>query len=175
MKTIVVYTSKTGYTKTYAEWIAKALNADLRESKRASLDLIASYDRVVYGGGVHASGINGLKRITKNLDKLNAKKIAVFAVGAAPGRTDELKSIQERNFSPTQRERIGFFYLRGGFDYNKLGRVDKILMTLMKWMLQRKKEKSADERGMLEAYERPIDFTREKNTEQLVAYMRSER
>ena len=62
--------------------------------------------------------------------------------------------------------------MRGGFDYSKLGAVDKMLMSMMKFMIKqkvrKKKELSADERGMLAAFDKPADFTNEKNIVELV-------
>jgi hypothetical protein len=63
--------------------------------------------------------------------------------------------------------------MRGGFDYDKLQPVDKVLMKMMKFMLKKKKEMTADERGMLNAYDTPVDFTRKKNIEELIAYVNS--
>ena len=33
MKTLVIYTSQTGFTKRYAEWISEELNADIYDLK----------------------------------------------------------------------------------------------------------------------------------------------
>lgn len=128
---------------------------------------------MVYGGGLYISGINGVKLITENLDKLRGKKIAVFATGATPGRKEEIDEVRDKNFAAEQQKQIRFFYLRGGFDFKKLKPVDKVLMTLLKWKLKLKKEKTADERGLLAAYEKPADFRSKKKIEELVAYMRA--
>jgi hypothetical protein len=77
---------------------------------------------------------------------------------------------QDQNFTPEQQKQMSFFYLRGGFDYNKLKPVDKVLMTLLKWKLKRKKVLTPDERGMLNAYVMPLDATRKKNIEELIAF-----
>ncbi len=73
------------------------------------------------------------------------------------------------------KSRSKFFYLRGGFNYNKLPLFDKVLMTLLKWKLKTKKkeELTPDDIGMLEAYDKPVDFTRKSNIEEIVAYVNS--
>jgi menaquinone-dependent protoporphyrinogen IX oxidase len=173
LKNIVIYKSKSGFVKKYAEWIAAELAADLFEASEVTIDKLAAYDTVIYGGGLYAVGINGVKFITRNLDKLKGKKVVVFASGATPPREEAIHEVRNRNFSVEQQQRIRFFYLRGGFDYDKLKPVDKVLMTLMKWKLKGKKELVADERGMLAAYDHPADFTRKKNIDELIAYVRS--
>jgi menaquinone-dependent protoporphyrinogen IX oxidase len=173
MKTIVIYKSKSGFVKKYAAWIAAELSADLYEASQVTVGGLTAYDTVIYGGGLYVGGINGVKLITQNLDKLIGKKVVVFASGATPPRTEALDEVQNKNFTTEQLRRIRFFYLRGGFDYSQLTPVDKILMNLLKWKLKRKQELTADERGMLAAYAHPVDFTRKKNIDDLIAYVRS--
>ena len=68
---------------------------------------------------------------------------------------------------------IQFFYLRGGFNYHRLALVDKVLMNFLKMKLNRKKELTPDERGMLAAFDHPIDFTKEQNIAPLLLSLRS--
>ena len=174
MKTAVVYRSKTGFTKKYAQWIAAELAADLFEDSKIGAKRLADYDTIIYGGGLYAGGISGVKLITKNLQQLKAEKIVVFATGATPERAETTEELRKQNFTPGQLERIRFFYLRGGFDYNKLSPLNKLLMNLLKWSLKRKPQLTADERGMLAAYDTPLDFTREEKISDLVSYCRQE-
>jgi len=171
MKAVVIYRSKTGYVKKYAEWIAKRLQADIYEESKVTIDKVMNYDTVIYGGGLYAGGINGVKFITRNLEKLSGKKLVVFASGATPPRESDIIVVRDKNFTQEQLKHIKFYYLRGGFDYSRLKPVDKLLMNFLKMTLKRKKEPTADDRGMLEAYNKPIDFTREKNIDELVKYV----
>jgi len=173
MKTAVIYKSKSGFAKKYAEWIAQALIADIYESSQVNTEMLTEYDTVIYGGGLYAVGINGVKLITQNLDKLKGKKVVVFATGASPSREEVICDVRNKNFTAEQQKQIRFFYLRGGFDYSKLKPLDKVLMTLLKWKIKikRKTELLSDEIGMLAAYDKPVDFTRRKNVDELVSYV----
>ena len=173
MKTVVIYKSKSGFVKKYAQWIAEELSADIFEASKIKPEMMTAYDTVIYGGGLYAVGINGVKLIKQNLDKLKGKKVVVFASGASPFREESISEVRNKNFTSEQQEHIRFFYLRGGFDYSKLKPFDKVLMTLMKLMLKRKKKLTPDERGMLSAYDKPEDFTREKNIDELISYVNS--
>ena len=173
MKTAVIYKSKSGFVKKYAQWIAEELSADIFEASKIKPEMMTAYDTVIYGGGLYAVGINGVKLIKQNLDKLKGKKVVVFASGASPFREESISEVRNKNFTSEQQEHIRFFYLRGGFDYSKLKPFDKVLMTLMKLMLKRKKKLTPDERGMLSAYDKPEDFTREKNIDELISYVNS--
>lgn len=177
MKTLVIYKSKTGFVKKYAEWLAEDLSAEIFEASKVNINMLTEYDAVIYGGGLYAVGINGVKFITRNLDKLIGKKVVVFASGASPSSEKVIKEVITRNFNSDQQKHIKFFYLRGGFDYNKLPPFDKILMTLLKWNIKikkkQKKELTSDEIGMLEVLDKPADFTRKSNIEEIITYVNS--
>lgn len=119
IKTVVIYKSKSGFTRKYAEWIAEELSTDIFEASKVSVDLLKAYDNIIYGAGLYAVGINGLKLITRNLDKLKDKKLAVFATGATPFREEALNEVRNKNFTLDEQKHIQFFYFRGGFDFNK--------------------------------------------------------
>lgn len=173
MKTIVVYKSKTGFTKKYAEWIAEDLSADLFEVSKVNIDILTQYDTIIYGGSLYAVGIIGVKLITKNINNLKDKKVIVFATGASPARNDAIKEVTDKNFTQDEQKYIKFFYLRGGFNYSKLNAFDKFLMTLLKWKIKHKKQEelSNDEIGMLSIYDKPVDYTLRKNVESIIAYV----
>lgn len=169
MKTIVAFKSKSGYTKTYAEWIAQELGCDIKEN--AVLSDILGYDTIIYGGGMYAGGFNGAKLITKNLDKLNGRKIALFAVGSNPGREHEMQPFWDKVLTAEQQKAIGHFYLRGGFDFGRLSTGDKVLMKMLKARLQSLKERTEDEQGLLDAYDTPVDFRDKENIRPLIEYI----
>ena len=168
-KVAVVYRSKSGYTEKYAKWIAKAVNADLLRGEKTRPEDLMDYDTIVYGGGLYAVGINGLKLITDNYDKLKSKKLIVFSLGASPVRPAIVEEVKNKNLTKEQQETIDFFLLRGGFDKRKLTPIDSILMKLMRINLKMKKNPTPDERGMLNAYTHPVDFTDEKLIEPIVS------
>lgn len=171
MKTVVIYKSKSGFVKNYAEWIAGDLSADIFEATEIDLDKLKTYDTIIYGGGLYAVGINGIKFITQNLNELKDKNIIVYASGASPSRDEIRDEVKNRNFKLDEQKYIEFFYLRGGFDYDKLTFMDKRLMRLMKFKLQKKKDLTPDEKGMLEAYDNPVDFTNKKNIKEIIDYV----
>lgn len=172
MKTVVIYKSKTGYTKKYAEWIAEELSADIFNISNIEISKLSSYDNIIYGGSLYAVGILGIKLITKNLDKLKNKKIIVFATGASPSKEENINEVKNKNFTEEQQKYIRFFYLRGGFNYSNLNIFDKALMTLLKIKIKMKKELTSDEKGMLACYDRPVDFTRRKNIDEIINYVK---
>lgn len=173
VKTVVIYKSKSGYVKNYAEWISEALDADLYDLDEITEDKLYEYDTIIYGGGLYAVGINGLQKIMKHFDNMKYKNIVLFMSGASPGRPEILEEVVAKNLSEEQQKIIKSFYLRGGFEYDRLGFVDKRMMDMMKMKLKRKKNPTPDDRGMLAAYDTPVDFTRKENISELVEYVKS--
>jgi len=177
MKTVVIYKSKTGFTKKYAEWISEELSADILNVSEVTANMMTAYDTVIYGGGLYAVGINGVKFIAQDLDKLKDKKVVVFATGLSPLKKNTFNEVKNKNFTSEQQKFIRFFYLRGGFNYRKLNLFDKVLMTLLKtsikWKMIRKKKLTSDEIGMLEVYDKPVDFTRKDKIDEIITYVTS--
>jgi flavodoxin len=173
IKTVVVYKSISGFTKKYAEWIAEELEADLLRLKKIDMDTLLKYDMIIYGGCLHAVGISGVNMIKNNLNKLRDKNIIIFTTGASPSRESIVSKVRDSNFSVEEQKQIQFYYFRGGFDFKKLNFTNKILMTLLKWKLTLKRDKTSDEKGMLAAYSKPIDFTKKENVKELLEYVRS--
>jgi flavodoxin len=162
----IVYKSKYGSTKKYAQWIAEETKGDLFECSEIEINKLTTYDTIVYGGGLYAGGIAGISIITKNFEVLKDKEIIVFTVGlASTDREEVFIPIIEKCFSQEMRENIKFFHLRGGIDYKKLGIIHKSMMAMLKTVISRKdsNELSDDDKELLATYGKKVDFT-EKNT-----------
>lgn len=173
MKTLVMYRSKTGFTRKYAEWIAQELSADIAEATKVSFAEMMGYDTIIYGGWVCASGIKGVKLIKGNLGRLKDKKIIVFACGLAKPGDAAANEVEYKNFTPEQLKRIRYFYFRGGLDMSRLGFFGKLIMKIVKRIME-KEIQEPDERDMLEAFEKPVDYTDSGNIKELVAYARQQ-
>jgi len=169
MKTVVVYKSLTGFTKKYAEWIAQELKADLLVTKE--IKLLLKYDVIIYGGSLHAVGISGINLIKNNLKKLKDKNLVIFTTGASPVKQSTITDVKNNNFSEEEQKQIKFYLFRGGFDFNKLSFKYKIIMTLFKWKIQLTKNKTPEEKGMLAAYLKPVDFTNKEKIKELLEYV----
>ena len=172
MKTIVVYKTTSGFTKKYAEWISEELQADLMERSEVNIKILTKYDTIIYGGSLHVVGISGANIIKKNYGELKDKKIIIFTTGASLPKEKVWQEIKKYNFIEEELENIKFYYFRGGFDFNKLNIFYKIVMTLLKWKIKSSKNKTPDEVGMLEAYEKPMDFTKKENITDLINYVK---
>lgn len=175
MKIIVVYKTVSGFTKKYAEWITEEFKCDIYSVENVNIDKLLEYDMIIYGGSLHAVGISGVNIIKKNLDKLKNKRLIVFTTGASPLKNGIIDEVKNANFSEKEQEQIKFYYLRGGFDFDKLNFINKVLMTFMKWKIKltKKEKRTDDEKGMLSAFDKPKDFTKKERLKDLFDYVSS--
>lgn len=170
-KIIVIYKSKYGATKQYAEWIAEALDAELREAKAVKPESLGAYDVVIYGGGLYAGGIAGVKLVTQN----TLKNIVVFTVGLADPAVTDYSEIRQKAFTPELASKVKLFHLRGGVDYKRLGFVHKLMMRMMKNMIQKKSEseRTPDDKEFLNTYGAQVDFASKDSIAPLVAFVQT--
>ena len=159
MKTIVLYQSKYGSAKRYAEWLAEELHADLAPLKGFSPAGLDGYDTVIFGGGIYAGGINGFSFVKKNYPKHRGKRWFVYAVGYAPVREEGTAALRKQNFSG-ELQAIPCFHLRGGMDFDALHFGDRLMMSAFRRMLSKKPEaeRTPDDRGMLESFGHSSDW-----------------
>lgn len=172
-KAVVIYKSKYGSTKQYAQWISEALDADLFDV--AKVRDLGQYQTIVYGGGLYASGIIGSDVLVKNYELLKEKRIVVFTVGLAKPQLTDYTKIIEMNFPPEMRETIKIFHLRGAMDYKQINIKHKTMMALLIKKIKKIEEKDRDEevKLMLQTYGKTVDFTDKSTISDLVDYCKA--
>jgi menaquinone-dependent protoporphyrinogen IX oxidase len=159
-KIAVLYKSKYGTTKQYAEWIAEETGGTLFALPKVKLSDLASFDTIIIGGGIYAGSIIGMKFLTDNFLKLSSKRLIAFAVGTSNVTEKTTDEIRDRVFSPVMQGKVLFFKLRGGLDYPHMGFFDSTLMKMLVGMLRKKPESEWDDetRDMIENYGKTISF-----------------
>lgn len=157
MKIIVVYSSKTGFTKKYAGWIAEDLNCACKPFREVSGAELSQYDCIIYGGWLMASHVSDLVKLRK-MKGLEDKKMVIFAVGATPMESEDvIEQIEGMNLASVESSRIPFFYFEGGINYEKMGFLNKKLLGGLRKSLEKKEKLSRDEEMMLKRLEKSYD------------------
>ena len=174
MKTIVIYKSKYGSTKNYAEWIAGALGCIAVEAKKVSVVDLEEYDNIVYGGGLYGEVINGVHLITKNAQKLAGKKIAVFSTGITPldcrGYYDDY--VIKKNFKNGVPENIIVFIFLGKMKLDELSVVHRTAIKTLKKIMSGKENPSEMEKLLVELCDADGDFSDKNAITDLVNYIK---
>ena len=179
MNGIVVYGSSYGSTKKYAEVLSEHLNFDCYSYDSVDKNTLNNYELIVYGGGLYAGGVKGLKKTVKMIDNINDKNIIIFTVGLAdPTDEKNIKSIRKalKNQVPEEvYDEKNIFHLRGGIDYKKLSFIHKTAMTFLYNKVKKipENERDATEAGIVETFNKKIDFVDFESLKELESFVLS--
>lgn len=139
-KSIVIYTSKRGSTKQYAEWIAEDLGCGavpLSDVLKSDIDLY-DYSCIIYGGWIRGSGIVDFDRFAKILDDSLLDRLIVFGVGFADETADNYAQVWGYSIGkidPKNEHRVLMYILGGRYDPAAVTGFDKFLMKTMRTVL----------------------------------------
>ena len=175
MKTLVIYTSQTRFTKKYAEWITEQMSADLMEfseAKKKKNDFFAGYDAIVFGGWIMAGRTVKVNWFLSKADLWKDKKLAVFCVGGSPEDNPDVDLTLKNMLTDEQRKYIRAFYCQGGFNYGKMNGPSRLAMKMFVSALKNKKDKTEDEKVMAEMIAKSYDISDIKYTEPLISYLK---
>lgn len=169
---IILYQSKYGATKKYADWLVEETGYDCIETKDAKVANLQNYDVIILGGGVYASGIAGLQFIKKNIGRLENKKIVVFAVGASPYDEKAIMQIRKMHFKDELRN-IPLFYCRGAWDEEKMKFTDRTLCKMLQKVVakQNPDEYEPWQKALMCAAGQKCDWTDKAYLEALLKYI----
>lgn len=175
-KGIILYQSKYGATKKYAQWIQEESGFDLLETKSANIDKVREYDIIILGGGVYASGIAGISFLKKNIDTLTDKKILVFCVGASPYDEAAIEQIRQLHFKDGLNE-IPLVYCRGAWDEDAMTFKDRTLCKMLQKAVGKKEPSTYEiwERALMGAVGQKCDWTDKKYLEPIIEFLQEDR
>lgn len=174
MRTLVAYTSQTGFTKRYAEWVAEAQGCEAVSIDEENVDA-GPYDAVVFGGWFHAASFVGSKWLRRQRAEHPDVRFVAFAVGATPSEwTDMVDEGMQRAFPSPEFDGMPRFYLRGGFAYDRLSAPNKLMMKL--FFKMQEKQAADDERAseMLVGMREGFDACDRAAIEPLLACVRAD-
>lgn len=171
MNGIILYQSKYGATKKYADWLTSATGYDCIETKNAAVSNVEEYDVIILAGGIYASGIAGLKFLKKNIGKLGEKRIAVFGVGASPFEESAFQQVKERNFKGRLKD-IPCFYGRGAWNESAMSFKDKALCKILQKAVEKKDPETYEpwEEALMSAACKSCDWTDKSYLQPLLAW-----
>lgn len=139
-KAIVIYTSKRGSTRQYAEWIAEDLGCEavpLCDADLKNKDL-HEYDCIVYGGWIRGSGIVDFNKFAGHLDAGLMKRLIVFGVGFADETAENYAQVWGYSIGkidPKNENGAVLYILGGRYDPVAITGFDNFLMKIMRKVL----------------------------------------
>lgn len=174
MKTLIIYTSQTGFTKKYSEWLAQKTGGDLMDLKEAQKKddtFFAGYEAIVYGGWVMAASVVKVKWFLNKSASWKGKKLAVFCVGGSPNDNPDVEVMLKNMLTDEQREYIKAFYCQGGFNYERMNAPSRLAMKMFVSALKKKKDPTEEEKIMTQMVATSYDISDEKYLEPIIDYL----
>ena len=172
MKTLVVYTSQTGFTKRYAQWIAERMEADLfdlKDVQKKADSAFDEYEAIVYAGWCMAGSVVKVKWFLDKAKSWKGKHLAVVAVGGSPNDNPDVEVALEKILTDEQRTYIKAFYCQGGFNYEKMNLLSRLAMKAFVSTLKKSKDEKQREMGSI--VDHSYDISDIKLIEPVVAYL----
>lgn len=159
---VIVYESKTGFTKRYADMLAAKTR--LKVFRVIELAKVNQDEEIIFLGWMKIGKIQGLDK----LRKYNVKAIC----GSGTGRIAEPNP--EEVIARNKITGMPFFYVRGGcFPLKELKGIDRIMLTLFVKMLKRRKNKDERQEEAISIIENGFDGVNEENLEPVVEWLRA--
>ncbi len=178
-KVAVIFEGKYGTTEQYARWICEETDGDLYRAGQCSVEKLTAYDVIVFGGAVHAGGILGMKNLKKMYPAIADRQGRTFAVGLSVDDPAIQRQCHEVNFEKqpsgfkqllhlpvrmTETEerfsRLPCWFFRGAYDPEKVSGTDKAMMSVVKKMIEGKREsdRTEAEKELLNAITNGADY-----------------
>ncbi len=174
MKTLIIYTSQTGFTKRYAEWLAEETGGDLldlRDAQKKTAAYFEGYDAICYGGWAMAGSLVKAKWFLEKSVNWKGKRLAMFCVGGSPNDNPDVDVFLQNALTEEQKQYIKMFYCQGGFNYEKMKTPSRIAMKMFVSALKNKKNATEKERVMAEKMASSYDISDIKYIEPIVSYL----
>ncbi len=174
MKTLIIYTSQTGFTKKYAEWLAERMHADLldlKDAKKKEAVFFDAYQAIVYGGWAMAGSLVGAKWFLDKASAWKDKKLAMFCVGGSPNDNPDVAIWLRKVLTDEQRSYIKAFYCQGGFNYEKMNAPSRLAMKMFAGALKKKKDATEAEKTMAQMISSSYDISDVGYIEPIVDYL----
>lgn len=169
MRTLILYTSKTGSTKKYAEDIAHAVNGDVFPLKKYKWKDVGDYDSIVFGGWVMGGKIQGIDDFLSHYDEISDKNILVFSSGMGFVTSESRDRLISGNVLDIYH--IRYYQLRGSFDYSKLHFPYNFMINTSLRAL-RKDPDSAQDLSMVENLkETPLEFYDQQGVDRIISVL----
>lgn len=158
---VIVYASKTGFTKRYAEMLAE--KTQLKAYSISELSKVSKNEEVIFLGWMKVGKVQGLNKMSNH----NVKAVC----GSGTGRTaepDETTVISRNNL-----QNMPFFYMRGGCKpIHELKGFDRFMMKMFVNMLKKQDNKDESQLEAIAIVENGFDGVKEENLLPLINWIK---
>ncbi len=166
----VVYATKYGHTKQYADWMKEEAGADIFVSTSFTPTKALEYKAVVFAGGVYGDKILIMDWLKKNLGQVNVNKIIIAAVSWYCNDSEEAKArLIAENYPEQFKNIVPLVVINSGIDKKKTSVMDKAQLLAAQSAINKHDVRSADDINALAIIKGYSDSTSKDNLKSLTA------
>ena len=162
MKSIIIYGSRYGSARRYAQELSK--QTGIPDVSYQEAPLLSELETVVYIGALYAGGVLGLTKTLRRQSFEKHQRLIIVTVGLAdpdiPQNRENIRNALQKQIHAQLYGRAAIFHLRGAIDYQALSLGHRTMMALLHRSLQKKpaEEWSEEDKALMETYGKQADF-----------------
>lgn len=168
---LIIYGSRYGSTKRYAERLAEKTGIEAVAFKEAKD--ISAYDRIIYMGALYAGSVMGLKKTVGRMSP--RQELIIVTVGlTAPDDPTNIANIRQsvKAHIPSHfYDESRIYHLRGAIDSTRLGMKHRVMLSFVHSRVSKmpETELDAEAKAMLETYGKVVDFVDENTLQPIIS------
>ena len=164
-KIAVVYSSKSGHTKQYADWLKEEIDdIDIIPAATFSPSQTMAYKLIIFACGVYGDKLSIMDFIKKNITAMAPQKTMIMAVSWYTNDSEDAKKkLIEENYPEQFKNTVPIFVLNSGINKKSLSAMDKMKLTAAQVMIDKKDGRSSDDINALAIIKGYSDQTSKDN------------
>ncbi len=170
-KVAIVYTSKFGHTKQYADWLAAHLgkdDADVINIAAFNPTQLLAYKLIIFASCVYGDKMPIMDFVKKNMAGVSPAKTMFMAVSWYTTDSEEaVQKLVEENYPDQFKGKVPLYVLNSGIDKKKISVADKAKLLASQVMIEKKDGRSNDDINILAILKGYTDATSEENLDSI--------
>ena len=166
-KVAIVYTSKFGHTKQYADWLLAHLGkeeADVINVAGFNPTQLLAYKLIIFASCVYGDKMPIMEFVKKNIMGISTAKTMFLAVGWYTNDSEEaVQKLIEENYPDQFKGKVPLYVVNSGIDKKKISVADKAKLIASQVMIEKKDGRSNDDINILAIMKGYSDPTAEEN------------
>lgn len=161
----IVYSSKCGHTKRYADWLKEDIDADVIALTSFTPGRMASYRLIIFACGVYGDKLSIMDFVKKNITNIPMQKTMVMAVSWYTNDSEEARQKLIADNYPDQfkHNNVPLFVINSGIDKKLISPTDKVKLVAAKAMIDKKDGRTSDDINTLAIIKGYADQTSKDN------------
>jgi menaquinone-dependent protoporphyrinogen IX oxidase len=143
MKGIIIYKSKYGSARQYAQWIGNDLNFPVVDAAVVNTEKIKEADVIIIGSSIYMGKALIKRWLRKNRGLLIGKQVFLFFVSGTPAnKSSQLDKYASTSVPAGIRETAHLFFFPGKMLYRRLSWFDRLLLRMGAQLMKKNGDKN---------------------------------